>query len=110
MCLLTHLNFTLPYTIPLLTRKEDCMSKPNVYLWQDVYMSAVLETDDALMPTRIYEALAAIEQRLLNSIEPGCAEHRAIEDAQRALLTLKIERATQRAPTPAANDSVRDSV
>jgi hypothetical protein len=83
------------------------MSKSTAYLWQDVYMSAVLETDDAFMSTRIYEALAAIEQRLLSPIEEGCAEHRAIEDAQRALLTLRIERAIQRTPTPAAEGRVR---
>lgn len=56
-------------------------------------MVAVLETDDALMSTRIYEALAAIEQRLLSPIEAEYEEHIAIENAQRALLTLKVERA-----------------
>jgi hypothetical protein len=78
------------------------MSKPGVYLWQDAYRSAVLETDDVLMPTRIYEALAAIEQRLLSPIDAGCEEHRAIKDAQSGLLTLKAERAVQRSPTPLA--------
>jgi hypothetical protein len=86
------------------------MSTPNVYLWQDAYVSAVLETDDELMPTRIYEALAAIEQRLLSPIEAGCAEHREIENAQRALLTLKSERAIERTPTSPAKGSVRESV
>jgi hypothetical protein len=33
------------------------------------YLSAVLETDDAAMPTRIYEALAAIEQRRLSLLK-----------------------------------------
>jgi hypothetical protein len=69
------------------------MSEPKVCLWQDAYMSAVLETDGALMPTRIYDALAAIEQRLLSPIEAECEEHKAIENAQRALLMLKVERA-----------------
>jgi hypothetical protein len=41
------------------------------------------------MPTRIYEALAAIEQRRLNPIEAGGIEERELENAQRALLTLK---------------------
>jgi 7,8-dihydro-6-hydroxymethylpterin-pyrophosphokinase len=45
------------------------MFQPIPYLWQANYMSAILETDDALTPTRIYEALAAIEQRLLSPIE-----------------------------------------
>ena len=66
-------------------------------------MAAALETDDALMPTRIYEALAAIEQRLLTPFGEGRAEHRAMEDAQRALLALKIERAVLRTPTRPAN-------
>jgi hypothetical protein len=62
------------------------------YLWQTVYFAAVLETDNAAMPTRIYEALAAIEQRRLNPIEVGGIEEREMENAQRALLTLKAER------------------
>jgi hypothetical protein len=63
------------------------------YLWQTVYFAAVLETDNAAMPTRIYEALAAIEQRRPNPIEVGGIEEREMENAQRALLTLKAERA-----------------
>jgi hypothetical protein len=86
------------------------MSKPNVYLWQDVYMSAVLETDDALMPTRIYEALAAIEQRLLSPIEVDSEEHRAIEDAQSGLLMLRADRAVKRSPMPLADGRVGESV
>jgi hypothetical protein len=86
------------------------MSKPSMYLWQDAYAFAVLEIDDALMPTRIYEALAAIEQRLLSPIEAGCEEHKAIENAQRALLALQIERAIERTSTPPAEGRVRASV
>jgi hypothetical protein len=73
-------------------------------------MSAVLETDDALMPTRIYEAIAAIEQRLLSPLEAGCAEHKAIENAQRALLTLKVEEAGFKgASKPPTEDRARES-
>jgi len=68
------------------------MNQPRTYLSLSAYMSAVLETDNAQMPTRIYEALAAIEQRLLSPIEKDGTEYRAIEDAQRGLLTLKAER------------------
>jgi hypothetical protein len=68
------------------------MAIPATYLWQTVYLAAVLETDNAAMPTRIYEALAAIEQRCLSPIEAGDVEDRAIEDAQRGLLALKAER------------------
>ena len=49
-----------------------------------------LETDNDLMPLRIYEALAAIEQRLLSPMD--AIERRAIDDAQTGLLTLKAER------------------
>ena len=44
------------------------------------------------MPTRIYEALAAIEQRRPSLIATDGIEERAMEDAQRSLLTLKAER------------------
>jgi hypothetical protein len=70
--------------------KEGSMNQPRTYLWLPAYLSAVLETDNALMPTRIYEALAAIEQRLLSPIEAD--EYKEIENAQRGLLTLKVER------------------
>jgi hypothetical protein len=68
------------------------MNDPPTYSWQQPYLSAVLETDNSLMPRRIYEALAALEQRLLSPIEMGGIEYRAIEDAQTGLLTLKAER------------------
>jgi len=56
-------------------------------------LAAVLETDNDLMPSRIYEALAAIEQRLLSSME--AIEQRTIDDAQTGLLTLKAERVVE---------------
>lgn len=62
------------------------------YLWQTAYRAAILETDNAAIPLRIYEALAAIEQRRLSDLEPGSEEERALEDAERALLALKAER------------------
>jgi 7,8-dihydro-6-hydroxymethylpterin-pyrophosphokinase len=66
------------------------MSNPATYSWQQVYLTAVLETDNDLMPLRIYEALAAIEQRLLSPMDAN--EQRTIDDAQTGLLTLKAER------------------
>ena len=68
------------------------MNQPRTYLWLPAYLSAVLETDNTRLPTRIYEALAAIEQRLLSPIETGGDESREMENAQRGLLTLKTER------------------
>lgn len=66
------------------------MSK--TYIWQAAYRAAVLETDNAAIPSRIYDALAAIEQRRLSDLEPGSDEDRALEDAERGLLALKAER------------------
>jgi len=66
------------------------MSNPATYSWQQVYLTAVLETDNDLMSLRIYEALAAIEQRLLSPVD--AIEQRAVDDAQTGLLTLKAER------------------
>jgi len=62
------------------------------YSWQATYQAAILETDDAAMSLRIYEALSAIGQRRLSDLEPGCEEDRALEDAERGLLALKAER------------------
>jgi hypothetical protein len=62
------------------------------YIWQATYQAAILETDDAALPLRIYEALAAIEQRRLSDLESGGEEDRALEDAEQGLLALKAER------------------
>ena len=66
------------------------MSNPGTYSWQQTYLAAVLETDNDLMPLRIYEALAAIEQRLLSPMD--AIEQKIVDDAQTGLLTLKAER------------------
>jgi hypothetical protein len=41
---------------------------------------------------KIYEALAAFEQRRLSDLEPGSEDNRALEDAERGLLALKAAR------------------
>ena len=66
------------------------MSNPATYLWQQASLAAVLETDNDLMPLRIYVALAAVEQRLLSPMD--AVEQRTVDDAQTGLLTLKAER------------------
>jgi len=48
--------------------------------------------DLARIPIRVKEALSAIEERLRSCIEYGSPEHRAIEDARRALASLKAKR------------------
>jgi hypothetical protein len=70
--------------------KEGSMSNTATYSWQQTYLAAVLETDNDLMPLRIYEALAAIEQRLLSPMD--AIEQKIVDDAQTGLLTLKAER------------------
>ncbi|MGC1902378.1 MAG: hypothetical protein WA715_01005 [Candidatus Acidiferrum sp.] len=62
------------------------------YAWEEEYLAAVRETDDARMMGRILEARAAIEQRLLLPIEQGSVEHREVLAAQEALEILKSER------------------
>jgi hypothetical protein len=72
--------------------------------WQTAYLSAVLETDSAAMPTRIYQALAAIKRRLLSAIEISDLECREIARAQSWLLMLKAE------GTPHVSKTNSDSV
>jgi hypothetical protein len=40
------------------------MSDPEIYSWRLAYVSAVLETNSALVSERIFEALVAMAQRL----------------------------------------------
>jgi hypothetical protein len=88
----TVLVRTLTYNLLAYPIEGGSMNQPGTYVWLPAYLSAVLETDNALMPTRIYEALAAIEQRLLSPIETDGIEYTEIENAQRGLLPLKTER------------------
>jgi hypothetical protein len=64
-----------------------------VYLWQNAYNAAILQTDDGLMTNGIYEALAAIQQRRLSPIEPDSEEHRGLTAADSGLQSLISERA-----------------
>ena len=65
------------------------------YGWQDAYSAAILETDNAAMPLRIFAALLAIDHRLRLPIEPNCQEMRQIERAQSGLQALMSERMDQ---------------
>jgi hypothetical protein len=71
------------------------MSRPT-YLWEEPYLAAIYESDEANMPGRILEATSAIEQRLLSPVEPGSEEESAIRNAQRGLETLRAERCVSR--------------
>jgi len=41
------------------------------------------------LPRRLYEAIAAIEQRLLTPVEPGGAEDMAIRQVQKVLAVIR---------------------
>ena len=57
--------------------------------WRTAYLSALSETDQVQTPSRIAEALAAIEERFRSPIEIECIEYKSIDAARRALATLK---------------------
>jgi hypothetical protein len=73
------------------TMSDDTQLKA-IYSWEAAYNAAVLETDEAAMPLRVYDALAAIEQRQLSPIEEDSEENRALRAATLALQTLRVER------------------
>jgi hypothetical protein len=64
---------------------------PDLYWWWVCYNEAVLETNPNLKVGRIYEAIAAIEQRLLSPIEPCSDEAVALKAASAGLARLKSE-------------------
>jgi hypothetical protein len=62
------------------------------YTWQAAYRAAILKTESAAMPLRIYEALSAIEQRRLSDIETDSEEDSALKNAVRGIRALRAER------------------
>jgi hypothetical protein len=63
-----------------------------VYPWQEPYLNAVQETDDAKLPHHLLEATAAVEQRLLSPIDKNSLEYMAIENTRRCIEVLRAER------------------
>ena len=68
------------------------MNNPKNYPWETTYVSAALETDFSKLIGRIGRARQAIKHRLATPTQIDDPEHRAIEDARRALATLEAER------------------
>jgi hypothetical protein len=68
---------------------DDALAGGLMYSWQEDYIAAFAETDPVRLRRRVYQALAAMEQRRLSALEPGSEEHQALEDAERALQILK---------------------
>ncbi len=62
------------------------------YAWQAAYRAAILKTESAGMPLRIYEALSAVEQRRLSDIETDSEEDSALRNAVRGIRALRAER------------------
>jgi hypothetical protein len=63
-----------------------------VYSWQVDHLAALLETDDSMLPRRLYAAIAAIEQRLLSPVEPESVEDQAIKQAQKVIVVIRAEK------------------
>ena len=62
------------------------------YPWQQPYLEAIQEIDDAKMPHHLMEAVAAIEQRLLSPIDQNSLEYKAIENTRLGIEVLRKER------------------
>jgi hypothetical protein len=60
-----------------------------MYSWQLDYIAALLEVDESKSHRRLYEAISAIEQRLLAPIESGSPEELALRQAQRVIAVLR---------------------
>ena len=72
------------------------MEDTTTYAWHSAYLAAVLETDQARMPERIYEAQKALQERLDNPVEIPTPELTAIKNARQGLDALTSERSPGR--------------
>jgi 7,8-dihydro-6-hydroxymethylpterin-pyrophosphokinase len=63
-----------------------------MYAWQQPYFEAVLESDEAMMPHHLMEALASIEQRLLSPIDRDSDEFQALQNTWFDIQELLTER------------------
>jgi hypothetical protein len=75
--------------------------------WRTAYASALFETEQARMLSRIAEARSAIDERLQSPSEIGEIERKSIEAAQKGLAALGVERVvgTGLAPLKAASSA-----
>lgn len=71
--------------------KEGPMNKQETYWWQAAYMFAILETDEAQIRSRIYEAIAAIDQGRSSQVNAK-EEDLALTDAEEGIKILITER------------------
>jgi hypothetical protein len=57
------------------------MKKLSTYPWRRIYVAAILETNEAEVAGRIYEAIAAMDQRRLQPLSIDDDESRALANA-----------------------------
>jgi hypothetical protein len=67
------------------------MNNPETYRWQTAYAFAILETDEAQIRSRIYEAIAAIDQGRLSPVNDE-QEDLALTEAEEGIKILITER------------------
>jgi hypothetical protein len=75
-----------------------------MYSWQIDYIAALLETDETKLHRRLYEAVSAIEQRLLTPVEAGGSEEQALKQAQKVIGVIR-EQHPRSGDNPAPGDS-----
>ena len=68
------------------------MEDTTSYGWHAAYLAAVLETKQSEMSARLTAALQALQERLDSPAGISTDERTAIENARKALMTLKDER------------------
>jgi hypothetical protein len=66
-----------------------CRNPMSEYPWHVPYRAAVFETNARRKADLIYEAIAALEERLRNPVEPGSNEAKALDAAKEGLAMLK---------------------
>jgi hypothetical protein len=73
--------------------KRGPVNNPTTYAWEAAYVIAILETDEAKMHCRLYDAIAALEQRRLS---PVSDEEEVVLSGAEAGLQLLISEATEK--------------
>lgn len=80
-----------------------------IQAWEKVYLQAVLETDNSVLPKVIEAAEAAIQTRIVELARDHYGtekERKAISDALRALAVLREERVERRLSGPSPKRSL----
>jgi hypothetical protein len=84
---------------------EEPMNDLTSSAWRTAYVAAILESNAAIMATRISEAKAAINERLHSLAELSPLEREALEAALQKLATLKVQHVELIKPTASTGDT-----